>query len=87
MATLCHPWAWLLVFDNNGPTGRTAEIGTDMIIGACGVDLNREPGDLGLDDCKSDGKRLLYGLPFADTVEPEDDRILTVDDLLPFGSE
>lgn len=52
-----------------------------------GLAYVREPGELGLDDCRSEGRRLLLGLPYADTVDPDDDRILSVDDLAGFGKD
>lgn len=56
----------------------------DVLYGNLG--FTRDPGNLGLDDCKSEGKRLLLGLPYADTAEP-DDRPMTIEDLVAFGKD
>lgn len=84
--TMAHPWCWLSDFLEDGATDRIAEFGTDMIAGIIGIMPQRDPGDLGLDDCKSEGRRLLLGLPYADTAEP-DDRLMTVEDLVGFERE
>lgn len=46
-----------------------------MLTGEVLLGYARDPGTLG------------DPAAYADTVDPDDDRILTVDDLLPFGSE
>lgn len=58
-ARQCQPWAWLRCLEDDGPTDAVALLGTDMIAGLVTVGPCRTPGDLGLDDCKSEGKRLL----------------------------
>lgn len=58
------------------------EMALDVLYGNLG--FIREPGDLGLDDCRSEGKRLLLGPALADTVDPDDDRIMTADDIVDF---
>lgn len=75
----CHtsPEGWAcshLLADE--PSDDETEMALEVLYGNLG--FIREPGDLGLDDCRSEGKRLL-GLPVE-----EDDRILTVDDLVGF---
>lgn len=58
------------------PSDDETEMALECLYGNLG--FTREPGELGLDDCRSEGKRLL-GLPVE-----EDDRIMTVDDLVGF---
>ena len=64
------------------PSADETEMALDVLYGNLG--FIRQPGDLGLDDCRSEGRRLMLGPALADTVDP-DDRLMTVDDLVGFG--
>lgn len=66
---------WVALYLLTEPTNDDAAVFAAGLLYGGHADYAREPGTLG------------ELTAYADTVDPDDDRILTVDDLLPFGSE